>query len=1660
MLFNPLFIGLPNNQQAQDLGVDLKEKVRSLGAMFGDILQTTSADISPEQAKESINSQIESIISNPELLSSLQVVINENSTDSGNNSLTNLVANILTAKSSEKVTVAAQEIANTEGLIVKQIPAHIVADPKALIDFIKSNIKPGSEDNSLLLKIVTESGPQLLLLSAADKPDNSALNLLKNILPTDNLSTPELEIISAKLTEFGKLEILVPNDEGKNEQVSLIDVKSLLDELKAIILEKNEINDNSEIGKLTSGTSKEESIEKISGNLPLVETKLFDLITEKTAAPLNHGTADIIISGYPVEDEKITTEIKVPKDDKIVSDTSTDKTNPELVASNPVNPSIVSTMLNDKETNDLSVSTDSSDDNNVDVVSGITSERASKKSSANTITSNTRVTQSSTDASATLSAAKTANVNGSDYAKQMHNNGEEITEEIVDGKPKTTVVNSSQSGDKTTVAKNVTLSGAETEIKDVKSDVNSEKSLEIDSNPKKADNSNSTGHPPKENSPKIQSADSQMTITSQKSKNGNETIPKTTVDNAIENQHGDKPVDSKTSPGESKQTVSSNKELLQDVKTDVTKEPVAEASKKTSLNRTEYNVTNSDTEKSVSNTNKEVAAPNSAQKSNTPQVDAEVKSGTTKETINSNTTKVNTESTTPRIEKGVNSESIKVSAENIESQSSTTTKPESSGSESNIHVKDTKIENSKTGVIDNIQVDKSGASEKVSNIEVATKSDKTETELTSESKVTGNGVALRAESKESDSVPKTGEVKPKESIQSASTSSVKTDNETKQVPDQAVSSSNNVKIGKENPEIVDRVLKQPVANETKNNVAIKSNIPGTPSNLDTTSGSDEITQKKEIIDVNGVIRKVEYKKSDEVPNKIEIKNTAGMPEKVEDKAAVKNTVISEPEQTTGQDTKSGETKSGVIKEQSPSIIDVLIDTKNKSGNETTDKKAAPLPKVGFEEIPAKIIAKKEHASEIKANSVTEKQIIPEVLNEENKEQLKSSKTVIDILSKRVNTFRGISFGRIEENTQNEKIKELLPNVRLKGSGSELTEKVISQKVSFEKVEFNEIKNKLQFADKANTVNQLFGLKSRYSLTLSDAKEQTHPVQKANISVENPEYKTAIKTNLKNISQYSNIDKLFENKSDNSYKELISNSKTILDLKSKIETLNTTPEVSTKSKELGKQVVFTGNNTVDKKNESEFAAKVAEQDKQAKPAETIKVQTSELKNALQNVNGTKIVKDIVNLIDKNPKQEIEIRYTENPEPKVSTLTEQETYTSKTINQNFESIRFRIKDNMNAEKLNNFVIDDKHQVREAKSELNNVPNQPKIDVDVREFFNLLEKTADKTLLTQLHNIAGKNTDGKFEIKFVDKEIQAKPEVTVAPEPLVKTVTERTSGEKVIGYFESNNFSDSSSDKKDFSGEFNREGDKQQKSSQNNSPQYEHANKSEIPQVKSEVPKPELHQQATKTANSEAKPETPMPAATTTKETSLQSSKENNLFISESDENFENVKDFYTLGDNKISTDSIKTASIFAADDPVKHVRAKNLMYEISKFFEQKYNNSITFKITPEHLGKVKIQLKLINDVLKASIEVENDQVKHAVESSLNSLKSSLMMNGLTSGDISVFVTNQQPKGSKYFPTQKRKERSYSEETETMENTTGLSEQNLINRKYGYNTYEFTA
>ena len=132
----------------------------------------------------------------------------------------------------------------------------------------------------------------------------------------------------------------------------------------------------------------------------------------------------------------------------------------------------------------------------------------------------------------------------------------------------------------------------------------------------------------------------------------------------------------------------------------------------------------------------------------------------------------------------------------------------------------------------------------------------------------------------------------------------------------------------------------------------------------------------------------------------------------------------------------------------------------------------------------------------------------------------------------------------------------------------------------------------------------------------------------------------------------------------------------------------------------------------------------------------------------------------------------------------------------------------------------------------------------------------------------------------------------------------------------------------------------------------------------------------------------------------------------------------------------------------------VKTTEIMKEIGKFIQKQDTNTITLKVDPESLGKLKITIDMTDQVVKANIVVESDAVKTIVENNLNDLTNQLSRNGVQVSSVNVTLSEGEQKQNKGNINKKKDEKLDKKDS----NIEDIEEERK--KDLGYNTVEYLA
>ncbi len=132
----------------------------------------------------------------------------------------------------------------------------------------------------------------------------------------------------------------------------------------------------------------------------------------------------------------------------------------------------------------------------------------------------------------------------------------------------------------------------------------------------------------------------------------------------------------------------------------------------------------------------------------------------------------------------------------------------------------------------------------------------------------------------------------------------------------------------------------------------------------------------------------------------------------------------------------------------------------------------------------------------------------------------------------------------------------------------------------------------------------------------------------------------------------------------------------------------------------------------------------------------------------------------------------------------------------------------------------------------------------------------------------------------------------------------------------------------------------------------------------------------------------------------------------------------------------------------------IKTTEILKEITNFVHKRDKSTITFKLNPEHLGKIKVMLDIVDKIVNARIEVQNEAVKQMIESNLASLQNQILQSGVQLNSLNISLSNNNRKQTK-SDSSKRKNR-YAEKLEGQETEPTSNKKKMM----GYNTLDYIA
>lgn len=132
--------------------------------------------------------------------------------------------------------------------------------------------------------------------------------------------------------------------------------------------------------------------------------------------------------------------------------------------------------------------------------------------------------------------------------------------------------------------------------------------------------------------------------------------------------------------------------------------------------------------------------------------------------------------------------------------------------------------------------------------------------------------------------------------------------------------------------------------------------------------------------------------------------------------------------------------------------------------------------------------------------------------------------------------------------------------------------------------------------------------------------------------------------------------------------------------------------------------------------------------------------------------------------------------------------------------------------------------------------------------------------------------------------------------------------------------------------------------------------------------------------------------------------------------------------------------------------KMLTPAEVVKELQTASVKKETGTLQMQLTPENLGKVDIKITMSGGLIKAAMNVENEQAKQALEQSLKQFQQSTPELSQTQLTVHISVAQDQQQRQKPLPQKKRMVKQEEFTTEDVNTETA--------RKLGYNTYEYVA
>ena len=153
------------------------------------------------------------------------------------------------------------------------------------------------------------------------------------------------------------------------------------------------------------------------------------------------------------------------------------------------------------------------------------------------------------------------------------------------------------------------------------------------------------------------------------------------------------------------------------------------------------------------------------------------------------------------------------------------------------------------------------------------------------------------------------------------------------------------------------------------------------------------------------------------------------------------------------------------------------------------------------------------------------------------------------------------------------------------------------------------------------------------------------------------------------------------------------------------------------------------------------------------------------------------------------------------------------------------------------------------------------------------------------------------------------------------------------------------------------------------------------------------------------------------------------------------------------NNFEIEKIKAfTDIKTVNETVKTIKVSEIIPEFSKVIQLNEKQSLTFQLTPENLGKVKLVVDLVQNQINTRMVVENNQIKQFIQSNVDQLKQSLSSSGIDLNSVNISLANQDQKSNKSL-SQRKKLNGKLESINPADNQPALEKKVM-----GYNTYEY--